>query len=134
MTCLWGHIGEEKKQKNNAGSGGSDSRFTSPNTRKENRATYSDPILADMEKSMQAANGLSKEIGLSTRTEKSGKRNLRDEIEGLDGIEVSPNHGQIWKVVKNFERGMDRQKVDALDENKNGLGMAEVVEQPCQLQ
>ena len=41
---------------------------------------------------MQAAKGLSKEIGLSTRTEKSGKRKLYDEIEGLDGIEASPNH------------------------------------------
>ena len=71
---------------------------------------------------MQAVRKSSMEANLSARLERNGKRKLRDEEDGMDGLGVSPNQEQIWEVVKSFERG--------LDGTKNGSRMAEAVEQP----
>jgi hypothetical protein len=119
-----------KKQKNQAVSGGSNGQFSITPTRDGNSGKYSGPNIADVEKSIQAVQGLTKEAVSSSKLEKCGKRKLRDEEEGLDRTRDSPNKGQIWEVVKNFERGMDGKQGDVLDVSKNGSGMAEAVEQP----
>ena len=68
------------------------------------------------------------ETGSIKRTEVSGKQKLRDKIDGMEETKSSPNHDQIWEVVKSFECEMEGQKVGVQIGNKNGSRMAGVVE------
>jgi hypothetical protein len=118
-----------KKRKSYTSNKGLGDWLISPTPRVEVKAKYSGPILADVEKSMQAAEVSSEKVSKLKESEFNGKRKLRDADDDLETMEPPSNHGKIWEVVKNLEREMEEQNKEVYVGNKNGSGMAEAVEE-----
>ena len=111
-----------KKRKNIDDSEGAVGLFASSTACGDGTIKYSGPKLTDVEKSIQAATGQSKETIARGKFELKEKRNLRDETERDDVSGPSPNHGRIWEVVQYYKRVLEEKTEEVQEGNDIGSG------------